>query len=185
MQQSILIALSSHLDKYHLIKFKNEQIILYSNGIYNNIYIPDCVPITELKLIETTEHCYAEIPIQFKIINTTKIGFLTPSLIIKDTSIITLCNHTNDYTILPRSLRIIERKNGIINILQQTNENLFKISFLSLSSNLINYQHNIQITEHYISITTNNSNKKNRFCFENNRRWSKNFIKIILIFNHC
>ena len=129
LQQSILIALSSHLDKYHLIKFKNEQIILYSNGIYNNIYIPDCVPITVLKLIETTEHCYAEIPIQYKIINTTKIGFLTPSLIIKDTSIITLCNHTNDYTILPRSLRIIERKNGIINILQQTNENLFKISF--------------------------------------------------------
>jgi hypothetical protein len=147
LQQTIIVALSSHFDKYHIIKYKNEQIILYSNGIYNNIYIPDCVPVFEIKLIETSENCYADIPIQYKILNRTKIGFITHSLIIKDTSKITLCNHTNDFTILPKSLRIIERKNGKINILQQSKENLHKISFLSMSTNAINYQHNIQITE--------------------------------------
>ena len=147
LQQSVIVSFTSHIDKYHSIQIKNEKLILYSNGIYNNIYIPDCIPINEIRLIETIQHCYKEIPIQFQILNTTKIGFLTSNLIIKDTSLISLCNNTNDYTILPKSSRIIERKNGLISILPQTNENILKLSLLSISTNTLNFQHNIQITE--------------------------------------
>ncbi len=70
-------------DKYHIIKFKNEQLILYSNGIYYNIYIHVCVPVSDIKLIEASENCYADKPIQYKKLNRTIIGFMTHSLIIK------------------------------------------------------------------------------------------------------
>jgi hypothetical protein len=120
-------------------------MIIYSTG--QNVYIPTCIPIQKITLIEKTENCYNCLPIKFDFINQTKCGYLTSNLIIKDTSYIKLYNLINDYIILPSSKRIIERINNKINILSQSNKNILQLSISSIDINTINFRHNPQIAK--------------------------------------
>ena len=145
LQQSIIRSFKSHIDTYHIIQLKNKPMIIYSTG--QNVYIPTCIPIQKITLIEQTENCYNDLPIQFDFINHTKYGYLTSNLIIKDTSYLKLCNLINDYIILPLSKRIIERINNKVNILSQSNQNILQLSISSIDINTINFKHNPQIAK--------------------------------------
>ena len=145
LQQSIIRSFKSHIDTYHIIQLKNKPMIIYSTG--QNVYIPTCIPIQKITLIEQTENCYNDLPIKFDFINHTKYGYLTSNLIIKDTSYLKLCNLINDYIILPLSKRIIERINYKINILSQSNQNILQLSISSIDIKTINFRHNPQIAK--------------------------------------
>ena len=136
-------SLRSHIDTYHMIQIQGNQLII--NSTVQNIYIPTCQPIKEIKLIEETQNCYNDQPIKFTFNNQTRVGYLTSNLIIKDTSYIKLCNLINDLIILPNSNRIIKRQNNKINVITQTNENILKITLTAIDTGKINFKHNPQI----------------------------------------
>ena len=143
IQQTMINSFRSHIDTYHMIQIQGNQLIIYSTG--QNIYIPTCQPIKEIKLIEQTQNCYNDQPIKFTFNNQTRVGYLTSNLIIKDTSYIKLCNLINDLIILPNSNRIIERQNNKIKVISQTNENILKITLTAIDTGKINFKHNPQI----------------------------------------
>jgi hypothetical protein len=143
IQQTMINSFRSHIDTYHMIQIQGNQLIIYSTG--QNIYIPTCQPIKEIKLIEQTQNCYNDQPIKFTFNNQTRVGYLTSNLIIKDTSYIKLCNLINDLIILPNSNRIIKRQNNKINVITQTNENIIKIILTVIDTGKINFRHNPQI----------------------------------------
>ena len=151
IQQSMIRSLAKHVDEYHIINNQDEYTILYSNG--KNVFIPSCIVIPSITLIENTINCYSDLPIEFSYNNITKYGYLTPDLIIKDTSTLKCCNSTNDFINLPKSNRIIQRIKNILTIQMQNNENILKISLLKADSKNINFRHNPHIldTMDYIS----------------------------------
>ncbi len=63
LQQSIIRSFKSHIDTYHIIQLKNKPMIIYSTG--QNVYIPTCIPIQKITLIEQTENCYNDLPCCF------------------------------------------------------------------------------------------------------------------------
>jgi hypothetical protein len=53
----------SHIDTYHIVQIQDNQLIIYSKG--RNIFIPTCLPIKEIILIENTQNYYNDQPIKF------------------------------------------------------------------------------------------------------------------------
>jgi len=75
IQQTMINSFRSHIDTYHMIQIQGNQLIIYSTC--QNIYIPTCQPIKEIKLIEETQNCYNDQPIKFTFNNQTRFGYLT------------------------------------------------------------------------------------------------------------
>jgi hypothetical protein len=63
IQQTMINSFKSHIDTYHIVQIQDNQLIIYSKG--RNIFIPTCLPIKEIILIENTQNYYNDQPIKF------------------------------------------------------------------------------------------------------------------------
>ena len=64
-------------------------LVLYAN--YGNIFLPKCANVTYMVIITKTEKCYRDVPIKFKLNNTTLNGFLSIEGIVRISSEIIEC----------------------------------------------------------------------------------------------
>ena len=73
--------------------FNGNEAVLYSDQ--GRIFVPNCIQITQIEIIEKTEKCYNDLPALIKINNQTISVFLTEDLILKQTGKLISCDKTD------------------------------------------------------------------------------------------
>ena len=71
--------------------FTGNEAILYSDQ--GRIFVPKCIEIDEIDVVELTEKCYVDFPVKLNINNNTISAFLSQEKILKVTSKTTSCNN--------------------------------------------------------------------------------------------
>jgi len=99
-------------DEYFKINdFNGNEAILYSDqGL---IYVPQCLNINQIEIINETKNCFKDIPIKTQIKNRTIIAFLTQDKIIRLFSKEQSCNN-NKLTIHLNNKTIVKENNKVI-----------------------------------------------------------------------
>jgi hypothetical protein len=83
-------------------------LLLYSS--YGIIYKPNCIKITNIRIITDSTTCYTDLPIEIELNNITKKVFYTSDNILMDTSIQVNCSTLSKYVLIGESIFFREGK---------------------------------------------------------------------------
>jgi len=162
LYKSILHLYSKIDDEYFIFSdFNGNDAVIYSDD--GQIYIPQCQLVNEIRIINSTNHCYKDIPIQIEYINKTLNAFLTKEKIIRLISKTVNCKDNKQHIYFNNKQSIIREANTVI--LQQDpihksiqfslqNSNITNINFMIKHDNLI--ISSINLLNESISIRTKN-----------------------------
>ena len=134
-------------DKYiSLVDGHSKQVVFYT--IKKNIYVANCVDVTEIIVNETSSYCYEHLPIYFNYNNQTLDGFLQEDRIISRFSKQVSCNLIVKIYIILDNTRSIRRE-GKYNFLEYRNNASFyqHVDIFNLSIYRPNYHHNPQLIQ--------------------------------------
>ena len=131
-------------DEFFLFNdFNGNEGILYSDD--GRIFIPECMIIEEIEIIEKTEQCYKDIPVQLEYKNNTLNLFLTQERIIKSTSKIAPCTNNNQNIYLPLSQRVLLKKDNIVTFVEDNQFIHLKFNLQNTNITTINFNHDDKI----------------------------------------
>jgi hypothetical protein len=85
--------------------FNGNEAVLYTDQ--GQIFVPNCIQISKIEIIEKTERCYEDFPALIKINNQSIAVFLTNDLILKQTETLRSCENNKHNLHLPRLRRIL------------------------------------------------------------------------------
>ena len=137
---------SIHQNQYiSLLDRKGRNIVLYSTN--ENIYVPNCIEISQIIVHETTENCFEDVPISFTNNNRSINGFLQNGRIIKRNSIQISCDAiTNNFVFVDKKNMIRRHlKNNYLEIIHENT--IQKIDFLDLNIIDPNFHQNHVLVE--------------------------------------
>jgi hypothetical protein len=119
--------------------FNGNEAVLYTDQ--GQIFVPNCIQISKIEIIEKTERCYEDFPALIKINNQSIAVFLTNDLILKQTGTLRSCENNKHNLHLPRLKRILS-KNGQNTFLEDESK-FIHLRFNLQESNLtqINFKH--------------------------------------------
>jgi len=142
--------LFSKLEDHYTSVFdvNGNKAIIYSN--YGRIFVPACVKIREIEVIETTENCYEHIPVRFRHENGTIAAFLTNDLVLRRTSKIVDCaKHTHIVLLNPwlQAHRIIKKEGKKTTLIKNKKMITKKLNMVNLNISRVNFQHYHKIIE--------------------------------------
>ena len=109
------------------------------------IFVPNCIQITRIEIIEKTEKCYNDFPALIKINNQTISVFLTDDLILKQTGKLISCVNHNHNIHLPRLRRILT-KSGQNSFLEDESKYVhLKFNLQESNMTQLNFKHDEKI----------------------------------------
>jgi hypothetical protein len=119
--------------------FNGNEAVLYTDQ--GQIFVPNCIQISKIEIIEKTERCYEDFPALIKINNQSIAVFLTNDLILKHTGTLRSCENNKHNLHLPRLKRILS-KNGHNTFLEDESK-FIHLRFNLQETNLtqINFKH--------------------------------------------
>ena len=115
------------------------EAILYSD--MSRVFVPSCVLINEIDVIEKTDKCYKDIAVRVKINNETINAYLTTDKIIKTTSKVVACVNNDHIIHLKATHRIIIRRGNSISIEKDDKFTHLKLNILHANITKMNYRH--------------------------------------------
>ena len=123
--------------------FNGNEAILYSDE--GRIFIPQCVEIKEIDVIEETKKCYKDFPVIFQNNNNTIHGFITQEKILKTTSKIIPCKNNFQNIHLKNTKRVLIKKENKTSIVEDSIYKHIYINLQNLNISKINFVHDEQI----------------------------------------
>ena len=120
---------------------KGNTMIVYASD--SDLYVPHCIPISEIDIIEETDHCYHDVPIRIFYNGSTILAFLQHDGILKRHSQIVKCETIHSQFKLTRTQRVIIRKGKTNRVEFASNYPMSyeKINFLNANLHDLNFHH--------------------------------------------
>jgi hypothetical protein len=118
----------------------NEAVLYTDQG---QIFVPNCIQISKIEIIEKTERCYEDFPALIKINNQSIAVFLTNDLTLKQTGTLRSCENNKHNLHLPRLRKILSK--------------IGQNSFLEIESKFIHLRFNLHLNnscEAFVNINT-------------------------------
>ena len=165
--------------------FNGNEAVFYSDD--GHIFVPQCYIINEITIINSTEECYKDIPIQFELNNKSLNAFLTQEKIVRLTSKTTNCK-SNRQHIRFNSNKSIIKQNNVVYLYEEPvfktinynlqNSNISNINFMIKHDNIL--INSINIINETINILVKNENTGILHIVEDNHSETNSTIKTIL-----
>ena len=115
-------------DKFMRIEdFKGSELIVYTHN--SQIYLPNCVNITTIKLVPNSKSCYEDVPIMFSLNNKFLEGYLTNDRIIKAYSKELTCDSWAKFFNFPNSNMTLVRTGKVSKLVKSNSINFAKVDF--------------------------------------------------------
>jgi hypothetical protein len=115
MYKTFLTIFSKTDDEFFTFSdFNGNEAILYSDD--GKIYVPKCLDILEIDVLDNTKNCYKDFAVTFQHMNKTMSGFLTQEGIIKSTSKLVSCTNLRQTLFLKSSNRVLEKDQNKVSI---------------------------------------------------------------------
>jgi len=131
-------------NKFLITKDSNQNtLILYSDG--KQVFIPTCVTLRKIIVLNRTNNCYKDVPVEFELNLKKTHGFLTDELIVISQSKKIDCKANNRKIIINDSLILVVDNEHIT-----TMENRFKkqrLNFKMKNLNQLNFHHSEKVVE--------------------------------------
>ena len=147
-------------DEFFLFNdFNGNSAILYSDE--GQIFIPQCIKISEINIIEESSKCYKDIPIQIILNNKTLNVFLTQDRIIRTNSKLNTCKNNFQSIYLQNSNRLIIKRGNKVSIEIENRYTQLKFNLQSFNLTKLNFKHdnlsfsNINFIKKIANITSN------------------------------
>ena len=140
LYKSMLSIFSKLVDEFFTINdFNGNSAILYSDE--GRIFVPKCIKINEINIIEETKYCYKDIAIQIYQDNTTINAFLTQDKILRATSKKQTCRNNYQNIHLKDSNQLIVKQGNKITIEEDDKYTLIRFNLQANNISKINYEH--------------------------------------------
>jgi hypothetical protein len=125
--------------------FYGNEVVLYSNQ--NTIFIPSCMHVPYINIIEQTKACYEDFPIAFNYDNKTVNAFLTTDNIIRATSKQIPCENLKQHIFLKQGTRILQKRGYKITLESTRGYQKIKLNLQEQNLGRINFLHNYHIIQ--------------------------------------
>jgi hypothetical protein len=158
--------------------FNGNEAILYSDQ--SRIFIPTCVDIDHIDVVEETEKCYKDFPVKFIYHNNTINAFLTHEKIIKMTSKIVSCKNNYLNIHLKMTHRILSKEENKTIIEDDRRYRHIQINLQNTNLTKINYKHDthiinsINLMKKFTNITEHKENHGHVYIYQDDNTEIRN-----------